>query len=80
MSDQLRNERPSTYELLISTHGPLMNIDQVAGVFNKSTSAIRIILTRESNLSSALNNAKKRCGRRLYFRTEQIADFIESDV
>lgn len=52
-----------------------MKIDEVAGG-HKSTAAIRIVLSRESSLSTALNQAKNRFGRRLYFRTEQIADLI----
>ena len=79
-TEQVKNERASTYDLLISRHGPLMKIDEVAGVFHKSTAAIRIILSRESSLSTALNQAKNRFGRRLYFRTEQIADLVDNGV
>jgi len=72
--------RPSTFDDLLSKHGPLMKIEAVAGVFHKSTDAIRIILSRDSNLSRALNAAKNRYGRRIYFKTEQIADMVDNGV
>jgi len=68
----------STFEVLVSKHGPLMKIDEVASLFHKSTDAIRIILSRDSSLSRSLNEAKNRYGRRIYFRTEKIADVVDN--
>ncbi len=78
--DIQQQKNSTTFDYLISKHGPLMKIDEVANLFHKSTDAIRIILSRKSDLSNALNDAKNRYGRRIYFRTEQIADLVDNGV
>lgn len=82
MADALetRYTTSTTFQYLISKHGPLMKIEEVAVLFHKSTDAIRIILSRDSDLSTALNAAKNRYGRRIYFKTEQIADLVDNGI
>ena len=70
--------RTTTFEYLIDKHGPLMKIEEVAKLFHKSTDAVRIILSRDSELSRSLNEAKNRYGRRIYFKTEKIADVVDN--
>ena len=72
--------RKSTYEFLIEQHGPLMKIEEVAKLFHKSTDAIRITLSRDSDLSRSLRSASNRYGRRIYFLTEKIADIVDNGI
>ena len=69
--------RTTTFEYLIDKHGTLMKIEEVAKLFHKSTDAVRITLGRDSEFSRSLNAAKNRYGRRIYFRTEKVAEIVD---
>ncbi len=69
----------SIEETLLSSYGPLLNIEQLAEVLKKSPESLRISLRSTSNeWSTEINSARKKIGRRLYFRTSEIAQFLES--
>lgn len=60
-------------ETLLQRFGPLLSIAQLAAVLDRSREGIRISLRTDSDWSKHLNAAKLKLGRRIYFRTAEIA-------
>lgn len=63
---------------LTEKYGPLLTLTQVAEILHRSPDGLRLSLGRDSEVARQLNPAKKKIGRRLYFKTATIAQFIES--
>lgn len=66
----------TTESLLISTYGPLMTLPDLAKCFNRSIDGLRVSLSRDNETSRLLRPARIKMGRRLYFRTQAIAQVI----
>jgi len=66
-------------ETLISKYGPVLSIVQLAAVLDRSPEGLRISLTTKSDWSEKLNAARLKIGRRVYFRTADIAAFLSSN-
>lgn len=65
-------------EALIDRHGCLLTIASLAKVLGRSPEGLRTTL-RPSNTSEwalRVNSAKLRVGRRIYFRTSEIASML----
>ena len=60
-------------EALIKQYGPLLSVAQLAQVLHRSAEGLRISLRTESDWSKPINAAKLKLGRRVYFRTAEIA-------
>jgi hypothetical protein len=67
----------TTLNFLQESYGPLMSMEALAKTFDRSREGLRVCLSSQSDFSIAINAAKKKCGRRVYFRTEVIADIID---
>lgn len=63
-------------ETLIKQYGPLLSVAQLAKVLDRSAEGLRISLRTESDWSKAINSAKLKLGRRVYFRTAEIAQVL----
>jgi len=70
----------NTLDNLQESYGPLMTYETVAKTFYRSKQGLRSTLCTDSLFANALNDAKKKYGRRTYFLTERIADLIDSDI
>lgn len=68
----------STKNHLINQFGVLMTLDQLAILLKRSKDGLRITLNQSSPLSKKLNTAKIKIGRRIHFKTEHIAEIIDS--
>ena len=67
-----------TAEHMIERYGELMTYEQLAGVLKRSESGLRVTMARRtSSAAQVLDNARIRIGRRVYFRTHQIAELID---
>jgi hypothetical protein len=66
----------TTEDVLISQYGPLMSVAQLAKVLDRSAEGLRISLRTESDWSQPINNARLKVGRRVYFRTSEIARIL----
>lgn len=66
-------------ETLISKYGPVLSIVQLAAVLDRSPEGLRISLTTKSDWSEKLNAARLKIGRRVYFRTAEIAAFLSGN-
>lgn len=60
-------------EALTKQYGPLMSIAQLAACLDRSAEGLRISLRTESEWSKSINATKLKLGRRVYFRTAEIA-------
>lgn len=60
-------------DVLIQQYGPLMSVAQLAQCLDRSPEGLRISLRTESEWSKLVNATKLKLGRRVYFRTTEIA-------
>ena len=67
----------TTEDYLYEKYGPLMPMDALASTFDRSKEGLRVSLHSRSPFSDAINAARKKCGRRVYYRTSDIAQIID---
>jgi hypothetical protein len=66
-------------ENLLNRFGPLMPMAGLAALLDRSPEAVRMFLRSNNSLANEINTAKLKVGRRLYFRTVEIARFLSGD-
>ena len=59
-------------------YGPLLTLSQVAEVLHRSQEGLRVSLHRDNQLSNTLRDAKKKIGRRVYFKASDISNLIDT--
>lgn len=64
---------------LVERYGPLIPLSGLAGLLDRSPEATRMFLRSGAEMAARINTAKVRIGRRLYFRTTQIAVVLSAD-
>ncbi|XXG31296.1 MAG: DNA-binding protein [Ferrovum myxofaciens] len=67
-------------ENLVERFGPLIPLSGLAALLDRSPEAVRMFLRTNSELAQRINTAKVKIGRRLFFRTLDIAQFLNSDA
>lgn len=70
----------TTLEHLLKQYGPLMTLEQLAGILNRSADSLRVSSYRPGPLSAQMNAARRKIGRRVYYQTTRIAELIDDDV
>lgn len=65
-------------ETLLTRYGPLLSINQLANVLDRSPDGLRISLRTASEWSAKINTTRLKIGRRVYFRTSQVAELFAS--
>jgi hypothetical protein len=65
-------------EILVNKHGCLLSIATLAQVLDRSPEGLRISLrsTNTSEWAQRVNATRLRIGRRVYFRTSEIASIL----
>lgn len=63
-------------EVLTDRYGPLLSISELAEVLGRSSDGLRISLRGNSDWTKPINAAKLKLGRRVYFRTAQVARML----
>ena len=63
-------------ETLIKQYGPLLTINQLAGILDRSPDDLRTTLRSSGEWVNKINATRLRLGRRLYCRTVQVADVL----
>lgn len=71
------NESNDKYGLQ-AKYGPLLTLKQLAEVLHRSQESLRVSLHRNSEYSNTLREARKRIGRRVYFKSSDITKLIDS--
>ena len=66
-------------EILVQKHGPLMTVVALAESLDRSPEGLRMCLRGGSDWAKKINETKVQIGRRLYFRTAQIAKIFGND-
>ncbi len=61
---------------LIGRYGPLMNMAQLASILDRSPEGLRVTLRSTGEWVEKINATRLRLGRRVYFRTSEIADVL----
>lgn len=66
-------------QTLTEKHGCLLTLTALAGILDRSPEGLRISLrsTNPSDWSQRMNKARVKIGRRVYFRTSEIAVILE---
>ncbi len=65
-----------TEDTLIGRYGPLMNMAQLASILDRSPEGLRVTLRSTGEWVEKINATRLRLGRRVYFRTSEIADVL----
>lgn len=63
-------------EALVTKYGPLMSVTALSSVLDRSPESVRVFLRSNGESAQRLNLAKVKVGRRLYFRTAEIAEVL----
>lgn len=66
-------------DTLLQRFGPLLSIAQLATVLDRSPDGLRISLRTTSAWTTRINKARLKIGRRVYFRTSQIAEVLSDE-
>jgi len=68
----------TTQDSLQERYGPLLNMNHLAELLHRSPSGLRFALRATDGYAVRINSAKVKIGRRVYFRTQDIADLLRS--
>lgn len=63
-------------ETLIAKYGALLTLAQLAEILSRSTDGIRLSLRAQNPWSDRINSCRLKVGRRVYFRTSGIAEYL----
>jgi len=63
-------------ETLLTKYGALLTVSQLAEILSRSSEGIRISLRASTPWAEKINRARLKVGRRVYFRTAEIAQFL----
>ena len=66
----------TTEETLIKQYGPMFSINPLAGILDRSPGGLRTALRSSGEWVNKINATRLRSGRRLYFRTVEVADVL----
>ncbi|HEY3327808.1 MAG TPA: DNA-binding protein [Novimethylophilus sp.] len=69
----------STENYLLEKFGPLLFIGQLASLLDRSEGGLRWCLRQNGEMSKKFNPAKKKIGRRVYFRSALVAKVLDQD-
>ena len=64
-------------EVLVKQYGPLLSLTELAMILDRSPDGLRISLRSSREWVSRINAARL-LGRRIYFRTSEIASVLEA--
>jgi hypothetical protein len=68
----------STEDIILNQfHSPLLSLEQVAKILNRSPQGLRITLSGDNEMARRLNPAKRRFGKRVLFSVAHLARFID---
>ncbi|MGH8073128.1 MAG: DNA-binding protein [Lysobacter sp.] len=78
---QVEVQESTTVDLLLKASGgsPLLSLVELATVLKRTPAGLRFTLGSDNELARRLLPAKKRVGRRVFFRVHDIARFLDED-
>ena len=69
--------KKNTLDYLYEKYGPLMPMDALASTFDRSKEGLRVSLSTKSDFADAINAARRKYGRRVFFKSVDIAKIID---
>lgn len=69
----MTNANPTLLASMFEKYGPLLSLTQLAQILDRTPDGLRMTLREPSDYATLLNAAKVRIGRRIYFRTPDVA-------
>jgi hypothetical protein len=63
-------------ESMIQQDGPLLNITQLAAILDRAPEGLRVTLRSPGEWVNRINPTRLQLGRRVYFRTSEIAALL----
>ncbi|MGP5564541.1 DNA-binding protein [Vreelandella alkaliphila] len=67
----------TTEEQLLERYGPLLSLAELSELLKRSPDGLRISLQSQSEFAVKWNAAKRKVGRRVYFRATDVAGLID---
>jgi hypothetical protein len=67
----------STEEQLLERYGPLLSLVELSTLLKRSPDGLRIALRSQTEFAKKWNVAKRKVGRRVYFRASDVAGLID---
>jgi hypothetical protein len=65
-------------EVLVKQYGPILSLVELAMILDRSPDGLRASLRSSGEWVSRINAARLRLGRRVYFRTSEIANVLDA--
>ena len=65
-------------EILVKEYGPLMSLSELAMILDRTPAALRSSLRSSGDWINGINAARLRLGRRIYFKTSEIANVLDA--
>ncbi|MET2521738.1 DNA-binding protein [Ralstonia pseudosolanacearum] len=66
-------------DALLSQYGPLLSLVHLAKILDRSADGLRQALYVDSEWARRINAAKVKIGKRVYFRTTEIGEFLSGE-
>lgn len=70
----------TTEQILVQKYGPLLTLVQVGELLNRSADGLRMSLRGDSNFAKRMQSARRKIGRRLYFKAVDLAKIIDDEA
>jgi len=67
----------TTEEQLLKRYGPLLSLTDLSDLLKRSPDGLRISLRSQSEFANKWNSAKRKVGRRVYFKASDVAGLID---
>ena len=65
-------------EILVKEYGPLMSLSELAMILDRTPAGLRSSLRSSGDWIDGINAARLRLGRRIYFKTSEIANVLDA--
>jgi hypothetical protein len=67
----------TTEEQLLKRYGPLLSLTDLSDLLKRSPDGLRISLRSQPEFANKWNSAKRKVGRRVYFKASDVAELID---
>jgi len=68
----------TTEQFLLLKYGPLLTLAQAAEFLDRSAEGLRISIRGQTEFAKKMRAAQRRLGRRVYFKTNEVAKLVET--
>lgn len=73
------NDMSTTETYLLEKFGPLLSLEQLAGIMHRSVDGLRLSLAQGGEISQKFGPARLKVGRRVYFRCALVAPILDGE-